>query len=460
MLDTKQSERNGQAFVFHTWACSVATREQVTASARRCRTLQLQSRRLGVGSAPRQQLAPEARWGSHRCHLGFHKLLTRGARRLWVSASPLAPLQLRAATPAPENDPDASEAKTMPPRRASDSGSSSSSSSSSPRARERRFRNRDSADEADGDDADLEVNEVDDEDEELDAEQELLADITERYETWKSQAQRKSLSAMRGSEEVFFDAYDLNERFRPDYWQRLRVILQPEEAFANIFKLEGVLSANAHAIEYASWKQLAEELDKEPPDEDIVQQTYHLRPERIVQGVLRWTDSWREVLSIVYRQQEIYRERFLAEQHRPTRGLLRWLELLQRYDMPCAVYSRLDRVSVEKALTDMGVADFFKERITAESEVETAIQFLLVACVKMQRAPQKCVVYEDTPKGILAAHEVFSKAIGLVGLFPAFDLRLADLTVEDFDDLRVMNVRRLFADQEEPAPQFEYERRW
>jgi beta-phosphoglucomutase-like phosphatase (HAD superfamily) len=292
----------------------------------------------------------------------------------------------------------------------------------------------------------------------LDAEQELLADITERYETWKSQALRKSLSAMRGGEEIYLDAYDLNERFRPDYWQRLRIVLEPEEAFANIFKLEGVMSANAHALEYAAWKQLADELGKESPDRDIVQQAYHLRPERIVQGILRWTDNWREIKEIVYRQHEIYRERFLAEQHQPRAGLLNWLELLQRYDMPCVVFSRMDRLSVEKALADLGVESFFPIRITAEDEVETAVQYLLVACMKLKRAPQKCVVYEDTPRGILAAHEVFSKAVALVGLFPAFDLRAADLTVEDFEELRVMNVRRLFADQEEPAPQFELDR--
>lgn len=355
---------------------------------------------------------------------------------------PKGPLKLHAVFLPPDDETETSGTRSEQPQKVNKSASSSA------KAGDSRLQ----------DENDDEGVEEDDEGAALDAEQELLADITERYETWKSQAQRKSLSAMRAGEEIYMDAYDLNERFRPDYWQRLRIVLEPEEAFANIFKLEGVMSANAHAIEYAAWKQLADELGKNVPDEDIVQHAYHLRPERIVQGILRWTDNWREIRRIVYRQSEIYRERFLAEQHRPTAGLLNWLQLLHRYDMPCVVFSRMDRLSVDKALSDMGVESLFPVRVTAEDEVETAIQYLLVACMKLKRAPQKSVVYEDNPRGILAAHEVFSKAVALVGLFRAYDLNAADLTIEDFEELRVMNVRRLFSDQEELAPQFELDR--
>ncbi|KAK7820901.1 5-amino-6-(5-phospho-d-ribitylamino)uracil phosphatase, partial [Quercus suber] len=63
----------------------------------------------------------------------------------------------------------------------------------------------------------------------------------------------------------------------------------------------------------------------------------------------------------------------------------------------------------------------------------------------LDRKPSKCVVFEDDPRGITAAHNCTMMAIALIGAHPAYDLGQADLAVAGFNELSVINLRRLFA---------------
>ena len=48
------------------------------------------------------------------------------------------------------------------------------------------------------------------------------------------------------------------------------------------------------------------------------------------------------------------------------------------------------------------------------------------------------------------------RAVGVVGAHPAYELRVADLVVRDLDELRLANVRKLFADVDfDPLPELE-----
>ena len=84
----------------------------------------------------------------------------------------------------------------------------------------------------------------------------------------------------------------------------------------------------------------------------------------------------------------------------------------------------------------------------AEDGAETAEQSYLVSCVKVRRPPSKCVVFEDDPRGVMAAHEASMKAIAIVGAtnHNGADLRFADMRVMGLDDLSLMSMREIFKD--------------
>lgn len=77
--------------------------------------------------------------------------------------------------------------------------------------------------------------------------------------------------------------------------------------------------------------------------------------------------------------------------------------------------------------------------------MESIAHRFLSAAVKLDRKPSKCVVFEDDPRGITAAHNCTMMAVALIGAHPAYDLGQADLAVASFNELSVINLRRLFA---------------
>ena len=68
----------------------------------------------------------------------------------------------------------------------------------------------------------------------------------------------------------------------------------------------------------------------------------------------------------------------------------------------------------------------------------------------MSRLPRKLL---DACLGRLNLTDYFD---GRVGAHPAYELRVADLVVRDLDELRLANVRKLFADVDfDPLPELE-----
>jgi beta-phosphoglucomutase-like phosphatase (HAD superfamily) len=60
--------------------------------------------------------------------------------------------------------------------------------------------------------------------------------------------------------------------------------------------------------------------------------------------------------------------------------------------------------------------------------------------------PSECLVVEDSPAGIAAARSIGMKCIGLATSRPAADLAMADLVYGALEEIRMDDVRDLFAD--------------
>ncbi|MED6112464.1 hypothetical protein PIB30_061964 [Stylosanthes scabra] len=65
----------------------------------------------------------------------------------------------------------------------------------------------------------------------------------------------------------------------------------------------------------------------------------------------------------------------------------------------------------------------------------------------LDRKPSKCVVFEDDPRGVTAAHNCTMMVVALIGAHPAYDLGQADLAAANFGELSVINLRKLFANK-------------
>jgi putative hydrolase of the HAD superfamily len=90
----------------------------------------------------------------------------------------------------------------------------------------------------------------------------------------------------------------------------------------------------------------------------------------------------------------------------PMPGVLAVLDAFDEAQIPCAVASNSDRVWVDRILDIIGLTSRFRVIATAD-EVEhpkPAPDVYLLAAKRLGVPPQSCAAFEDSPRGLAAAH--------------------------------------------------------
>lgn len=236
----------------------------------------------------------------------------------------------------------------------------------------------------------------------------------------------------------------LNDRLQEGFLQRIRYAMKPDEAFGLIFSWDNVV-ADSRSLKLNAWKQLAHEEGKEIPEDGNAQRLLlYAGADHILQKVLQWEKAESELNRLKLRLSQLFYENLL-QLSKPVEGLEEWLDAVCTARTPCAVVSSLDRKNMVEALDRMGLNKYFQAIVSEEDGMESIAHRFLSAAVKLDRKPSKCVVFEDDPRGVTAAHNCTMMAIAIIGTHPAYDLVEADLAVAGFNELSVINLRRLFA---------------
>ncbi|XP_010464789.1 PREDICTED: uncharacterized protein LOC104745288 [Camelina sativa] len=237
-----------------------------------------------------------------------------------------------------------------------------------------------------------------------------------------------------------------NEKLQDGFLQRIRYAMKPDEAYGLIFSWDNVV-ADTRSLKLEAWKQLASEEGKEIVEErDIQRQMLYAGADHVLSKVLFWEKTQSKIDRLKLRLSEIYYDNLLKLTE-PKEGLRDWLDAVSTARIPCAVVSNLDRKNMINALERMGLQTYFQAVVSEEDGMESIAHRFLSAAVKLDRKPSKCVVFEDDPRGITAAHNCTMMAVGLIGAHRAYDLVQADLAVGNFYELSVINLRRLFANK-------------
>ncbi|XP_023544709.1 5-amino-6-(5-phospho-D-ribitylamino)uracil phosphatase, chloroplastic-like isoform X1 [Cucurbita pepo subsp. pepo] len=238
----------------------------------------------------------------------------------------------------------------------------------------------------------------------------------------------------------------LNDRLQEGFLKRIRYAMKPDEAYGLVFSWDNVV-ADTQTLKLNSWKQLASEEGKRvPEDGDMQKLMLYAGADHVLQKLLRWGMAESELDRMKSRFSQLY-YRGLLSLKTPVDGLKEWLDAVSTARIPCAIVSSLDRKHMLEALDRMSLKKYFQAVVTEEDGMESMAHRFLSAAVKLDRKPSKCVVFEDDPRGITAAHNCTMMAIALIGAHPAYDLVQADLAVASFNELSVINLRRLFANK-------------
>ncbi|XP_022146861.1 uncharacterized protein LOC111015958 isoform X1 [Momordica charantia] len=238
----------------------------------------------------------------------------------------------------------------------------------------------------------------------------------------------------------------LNDRLQEGFLRRIRYAMKPDEAYGLVFSWDNVV-ADTQTLKLNAWKQLASEEGKRvPEDGDVQKLMLYAGADQVLQKLLLWGIAESELDRLKLRFSQLY-YRGLLSLKTPIDGLKEWLDAVSTARIPCAVVSSLDRKHMLEALERMNLKKYFQAIVTEEDGMESMAHRFLSAAVKLDRKPSKCVVFEDDPRGITAAHNCTMMAIALIGAYPAYNLVQADLAVASFNELSVINLRRLFANK-------------
>jgi len=202
-----------------------------------------------------------------------------------------------------------------------------------------------------------------------------------------------------------------------------------------LFDLDGVV-VDSNGLHVDSWKEVARRHGFDCPDPDHIGKC-GLRTGAVIRDLLRWPVSEEKAGQIGFEKEEIYREWIRADGIRPIPGVLDFLKEAQSLGIRCAVGSSAPRQNVELCLEALQLQDMFGATISGEDvqRGKPAPDIFLKAAAGIHTSPYQCLVFEDAPAGIEAAHAAGMRAVAVLTSHTREEVGAADLIVRDLGGL-------------------------
>ncbi len=129
----------------------------------------------------------------------------------------------------------------------------------------------------------------------------------------------------------------------------------------------------------------------------------------------------------------------------PMPGVLAVLDALDEAQIPCAVASNSERGWVDRVLEITGLTSRFRAIATADevAHPKPAPDVYLLAAERLGVLPQHCAAFEDSPRGLAAAHAagMFTVAVP-TALTRHFAFEQAHHIVENLEKLALKDLTR------------------
>ncbi len=208
------------------------------------------------------------------------------------------------------------------------------------------------------------------------------------------------------------------------------------DALAVIFDMDGVL-VDSYAAHQESWRRLASERGYEMTDEQFTA-TFGRTSREIIE--LLWGDgqlSNEEIARLDDRKEAYYRE-VIRKDFPAMEGAAELIDTLSAAGFQLAVGSSGPSKNVQLVLDRLNRAGLFQGVVSGNDVTrgKPDPQVFQIAAERIGVAVDRCVVVEDAPAGIEAAHAAGMRCVGLVSTGrTAKELAAADLVVGSLDSL-------------------------
>ncbi len=209
---------------------------------------------------------------------------------------------------------------------------------------------------------------------------------------------------------------------------------------AILWDLDGVLVDSA-SFHYEAFRQLFESRGREFTRERFGR-LFGLRNHAILRDILG-DISDEETSRLANEKEEAFR-RLIAGNVRPLPGAECVLRVAIEAGLKQAIVSSTPRANIDLILESLRLRDMFEVIVGEEdaSRGKPDPQGFQIAAGRLGVPPESCVVLEDAPEGIEAAHAAGMRTVGLATTRPATMLTSARLVVATLEDPRVLDLLR------------------
>ena len=167
---------------------------------------------------------------------------------------------------------------------------------------------------------------------------------------------------------------------------------------------------------------------------DVVKHVFS-DPHMCKEDIERYTDE----------KESLYRQLY-APYIQPVEGLLSFLELLHRNQIPMVIATSGIQVNIDFMFTHIPIKHYFKKVIKGSDITygKPHPEMYLLAAKELALAPGRCIAFEDATVGIQSARGAGMKTVALTTTHTAAELKDADRVVKDFVGIDMEWLKRLF----------------
>ena len=213
--------------------------------------------------------------------------------------------------------------------------------------------------------------------------------------------------------------------------------------FAVIFAMDGVLIDTNEYI-WGTFKEVMQENNVALHDHEMV----HYRGKSWKDVLHQWKVAHGFEISLPAFAQRIAEKElaaFDASKHLIP-GVKEFLSLLQSHHIPMAVGTSSHAERAEIMLAKAGILPFF-DAIASASDVsrhKPSPDIFLAAAKKLNVTPENCIVFEDAPAGVQAAHAAGMKCVGYLDFRASpGELVAADIVITTYSDISISRLEKL-----------------
>ncbi|WP_288373473.1 HAD family phosphatase [uncultured Algoriphagus sp.] len=212
---------------------------------------------------------------------------------------------------------------------------------------------------------------------------------------------------------------------------------------AVIFDMDGVI---CHTNPYHSkaFRIFFEKRNVYPTEEEFAQHMYGKNNSYILSHFLGRKIEGQELLELEDEKEGLFREIY---QHHvdPIPGFLEFLTILKSNNLKTGVATSAPLLNLELIAGKLNLYPHFESTFASEhvNKHKPDPEVYLKSASKLEVAPDRCVVFEDSFSGVMAAKNAGMKVVGVLSSHGKEDLPTCDLYIEDYSKLSFEAIHSL-----------------